>query len=400
MEAYIYDTIRTVRGKGNKKGSLNTITPTHLVTLCLKELRNKHQFDPELVEDVILGCVTQVMDQGANIAKTAAQQSGYGDHLCGVTLNRFCGSGLESINQAAAYVKSGFSDLLIAGGVESMSRVKMGSDGGALMMDPAVALPGHAIPQGVSADLIASKYGYSRQDVDAFAVESQKRATEAEADNRFASRIDVTDVNGFVMLNTDENVRPGTTMEALAGLQPSFAMMGQMAGFDNVALDRYPEVEFIDHVHHAGNSSAIVDGAAVALVGSKEAGEKMGIKPRAKIRSVAVVGTDPTIMLTGIAPATRKALKKAGMQAADIDLYEINEAFAVVPMRAMDDVGIPHDKVNVNGGAIALGHPLGATGCMLMGTVIDELERTGKGTGLVTLCIGGGMGIATIIERV
>ena len=400
MEAYIYDAIRTVRGKGNKKGALNTVTPTHLVTLCLKELKNKHQFDPELVEDVILGCVTQVMDQGANIAKTAAQQSGYGDHLCGVTLNRFCGSGLESINQAAAYVKSGFSDLLIAGGVESMSRVKMGSDGGALMMDPAVALPGHAIPQGVSADLIASKYGYSRADVDAFAVESQRRATLAEEDNRFKSRIDVTDINGIVMLNKDENVRPGTSIEALAGLQPSFALMGQMAGFDNVALDRYPEVEFIDHVHHAGNSSAIVDGAALALVGSKEVGEKMGLKPRAKIRSVAVVGTDPTIMLTGIAPATRKALKKAGMEASDIDLFEINEAFAVVPMRAMDDVGIPHDKVNVNGGAIALGHPLGATGCMLMGTVLDELERSGKGTGLVTLCIGGGMGIATIVERV
>ena len=400
MEAFIYDTIRTVRGKGNKKGALNTVTPTHLVTLCLKALKDKHQFDPELVEDVILGCVTQIMDQGANIAKTAAQQSGYGDHLCGVTLNRFCGSGLESINQAAAYVKSGFSDLLIAGGVESMSRVKMGSDGGALLMDPAVALPGHAIPQGVSADLIASKYGYSRNDVDAFAVESQRRATLAEGEGRFKSRIDVADVNGITMLSKDENVRPGTTIEALSGLQPSFAMIGEMAGFDNVALDRYPEVEFIDHVHHAGNSSAIVDGAAIALVGSKAAGEKMGLKPRAKIRSVAVMGTDPTIMLTGIAPATRKALKKAGMQASDIDLFEINEAFAVVPMRAMDDVGIPHDKVNVNGGAIALGHPLGATGCMLMGTVIDELERQNKATGLVTLCIGGGMGIATIIERV
>ena len=400
MEAFIYDTIRTVRGKGNKKGALNTVTPTHLVTLCLKALKDKHQFDPELVEDVILGCVTQIMDQGANIAKTAAQQSGYGDHLCGVTLNRFCGSGLESINQAAAYVKSGFSDLLIAGGVESMSRVKMGSDGGALLMDPAVALPGHAIPQGVSADLIASKYGYSRNDVDAFAVESQRRATVAEGEGRFISRIDVADVNGITMLSKDENVRPGTTIEALSGLQPSFAMIGEMAGFDNVALDRYPEVEFIDHVHHAGNSSAIVDGAAIALVGSKAAGEKMGLRPRAKIRSVAVMGTDPTIMLTGIAPATRKALKKAGMEASDIDLFEINEAFAVVPMRAMDDVGIPHDKVNVNGGAIALGHPLGATGCMLMGTVIDELERQNKSTGLVTLCIGGGMGIATIIERV
>ena len=400
MEAYIYDAIRTVRGKGNKKGSLNTVTPTHLVTLCLKELREKHQFDPELVEDVILGCVTQVMDQGANIAKTAAQQSGYGDHLCGVTLNRFCGSGLESINQAAAYVKSGFSELLIAGGVESMSRVKMGSDGGALMMDPSVALPGHAIPQGISADLIASKYGYSRNDVDSFAVESQRRALVAEQAGLFQSRINVTDINGLTMLAKDENVREGTSLETLAGLQPSFAMMGELAGFDAVALDRYPEVEFIDHVHHAGNSSAIVDGASLALVGSKSAGEKMGIKPRARIKSVAVMGTDPTIMLTGIAPACRKALGKVGMTVNDIDLFEINEAFAVVPLRAMDDLGVPHDKVNVNGGAIALGHPLGSTGCMLMGTVIDELERQGKETGLVTLCIGGGMGIATIIERI
>lgn len=400
MEAYIYDTIRTVRGKGSRKGALNTVTPTHLTSLVLKELRAKHQFDPELVEDVILGCVTQVMDQGANIAKTAAQQSGYGDHLCGVTLNRFCGSGLEAINQASAYVRSGFSDLLIAGGVESMSRVKMGSDGGALMMDPAVALPGHAIPQGVSADLIASKYGYSRTDVDSFAVMSQERAAAAEKAGYFKSRISVKDVNGITMLDTDENVRAGTTLETLGGLTPSFQMMAQMAGFDSVALDRYPEVEALNHVHHAGNSSAIVDGAAMALVGNKEAGTKLGLKPRARIVSIGLAGTDPTIMLTGIAPATRKALKKAGMNPGDIDLYEINEAFAAVALRAMEDVGIPHDKVNVNGGAIALGHPLGATGCMLMGTVIDELERQNKTTGLVTLCIGGGMGIATIVERV
>jgi len=347
MEAYIYDTVRTVRGRGNKKGSLNIVTPTHLATQCLTSIRDKNNLDPTLVEDVILGCVTQVMDQGANIAKTAAQQSGYGDHLCGVTLNRFCGSGLESINQAAAYVKSGFSDLLLAGGVESMSRVKMGSDGGALMMDPAVALPGHAIPQGVSADLIASKYGYSRNDVDSFAVESQKRAAAAETAGHFKSRIPVTDINGITMLGKDENPRPGTTVETLAGLQPSFEMMAQMAGFSDVALDRYPEVETLRHVHHAGNSSA-----------------------------------------------------KAGMNPGDIDLYEINEAFAAVAIRAMEDIGISHDKVNVNGGAIALGHPLGATGAMLMGTVIDELERTGKSTGLVTLCIGGGMGIATVIELV
>ncbi len=400
MEAYIYDAIRTVRGKGNKKGALNGLTPTYLVTSLLKELKSKHDFDPQLVEDVILGCVTQVMDQGANIAKTAAQQSGYGDHLCGVTLNRFCGSGLEAINQAGAYVKSGFSDLLIAGGVESMSRVKMGSDGGALMMDPAVSLPGHIIPQGISADLIASKYGFSRKDVDEFAYHSQMKAAQAEKDRRFTSRIDVKDINGITVLDTDENIRPSTTVEGLAGLNPSFAMMGKMAGFDAVAIDRYPELEAINHVHHAGNSSAIVDGAALALIGSKDVGKRMGMKPRAKIRSVAVYGTEPTMMLVGPAPASRKALKKAGMNKEDIDLYEVNEAFAVVPMRFMQDMKVPMDKVNVNGGAISLGHPLGATGCMLMGTLLDELERQDKTTGLITLCIGGGMGIATIIERV
>ncbi len=400
MEAYIYDALRTVRGKGNKKGALNGITPTYLTQTLLKELRQKHDLDTNLVEDVILGCVTQVMDQGANIAKTAAQQSGYGDHLCGVTLNRFCGSGLEAVNQAAAYVRSGFSDLLIAGGVESMSRVKMGSDGGALMIDPAVALPGHAIPQGVSADLIASKYGFSRKDADEFAAESQKRAAAAEAKGLYKSRVNIKDINGITVLATDENIRPGTTVEALSNLNPSFAMMGKMAGFDSVALDRYPEVERINHIHHAGNSSAIVDGAAISLIGNKAAGAKMGLKPRAKVVAAAVYGTDPTMMLVGPAPASRKALKQAGMDKNDIDLYEVNEAFAVVPMRFMQDMGIGFDKVNVNGGAIALGHPLGATGCMLMGTLLDELERQDKSTGLITLCIGGGMGIATIIERV
>lgn len=400
MEAYIYDAIRTVRGKGNKKGALIGVTPTELATGILKDLREKHDLDTTLVEDVILGCVTQAMDQGANIAKTAAQQSGYGDHLCGVTLNRFCGSGLEAINQAAAYIRSGFSELLIAGGVESMSRVPMGSDGGAMMMDPAVGLPGHTIPQGISADLIATKYGFSRADVDTFAYESQMRASRAESEKRFKSRVAVRDVNGIIMLDTDENIRPQTTIEGLGGLSPSFEMMGQMAGFDAVAIDRYPEIEEIMHVHHPGNSSAIVDGAAIALVGSKAAGEKMGLKPRARIRAAAVYGTDPTIMLVGPAPASRKALKQAGMNIGDIDLFEVNEAFAVVPLRFMQDIGAQHDRINVNGGAIALGHPLGATGCMLMGTLIDELERQGKSTGLVTLCIGGGMGIATIIERV
>lgn len=401
MEAYIYDIVRTVRGKGNKKGALMGVTPTQLLVTLLDELKERNDFDPKLVEDFICGCVTQVMDQGANIAKTAAQQSGYGDHLCGVSLNRFCGSGLEAINQASAYVKSGFTDLMLAGGVESMSRVKMGSDGGALMMDPDVAMPGYAIPQGVSADLIASKYGYSRRDVDSFAAISQQRAVIAEKEGRFKrSRINVNDENGFLVLDHDENVRVGTTAESLASLNPSFEMMGQMAGFDDVAIQKYPEVAKINHVHHAGNSSAIVDGAAIALIGNKEIGERMGLKPRAKIVSVGVVGTDPTIMLVGPAPASRKALKKAGMHKSDIDLFEVNEAFAAVPMRFMEDLGVDHSVVNVNGGAIALGHPLGATGCMITGTLLDELERRDLNTGLATLCIGGGMGIATIIERV
>ncbi len=401
MEAYIYDIVRTVRGKGNKKGALLGITPTHLVVSLLDALRERNQLDTSQVEDLILGCVTQIMDQGANIAKTAAQQSGYGDHLCGVTLNRFCGSGLEAVNQAAAYIKAGWKELALAGGVESMSRVRMGSDGGAMAMDPMVALPGHFVPQGISADLIASKYGYSRDDADFFAVESQTRAAHAQSNNYFSrSRIPVRDINGITVLDQDENIRPGTTREVLAALEPSFAAIGAMGGFDAVAIDRYPEVEAINHVHHAGNSSAIVDGAALALVGSREAGRRLGLEPRARIVSVAVYGTDPTMMLVGPAPSSRLALKKAGMSKTDIDLFEVNEAFAVVPLRFMDDLGVPHDKVNVNGGAIAMGHPLGATGCMLLGTLLDELERRDQQTGLTTLCIGGGMGIATIIERV
>ncbi len=400
MEAYIYDAIRTVRGKGNKKGALMGITPTELAAQVLVALKDKHDLDTTLVEDVILGCVGQVMDQGANIAKTAAQHSGYGDHLCGVSLNRFCGSGLESVNQAAAYVKSGFRQLIVAGGVESMSRVKMGADGGGMFMDPAVAIPGNIVPQGISADLIATKYGYSREAVDAFAYESQMRASQAEAAGKFASRIAVKDINGIDVLTTDENIRPSTTAAGLSTLKPSFAMMGEMAGFDAVAIDKYPEVEAIDHVHHAGNSSAIVDGAAIALIGNQEIGEALGLKPRFKVRAAAIHGTDPTIMLVGPAPASRKALKQAGMEKTDIDLYEVNEAFAAVAMRFMDDLGVAHDKINVNGGAIAMGHPLGATGCMLTGTLMDELELRDLNTGLVTLCIGGGMGIATIIERV
>ena len=400
MEAYIYDALRTVRGKGNRKGALMGITPTDLSTQTMVALREKHQFDTTLVEDVILGCVAQVKDQAANIAKTAAQKSQYGDHLCGVTLNRFCGSGLESINQAAAYVKSGFRDLIIAGGVESMSRVSMGSDGGGMFMDPSVAIPGKIVPQGISADLIASKFGYSRNDVDEFAYHSQMRASQAEQEARFTSRIAVKDINGIPVLESDENIRPSTTVEALGTLSPSFAMMGSMAGFDAVAIDRYPEVETIEHVHHAGNSSAIVDGAAIALVGNEAIGKQLGMKPRFKVRAAAIHGTDPTIMLTGIGPASNKALKQAGMKASDIDLFEINEAFAAVVIKAMADIGIDQSNVNVNGGAIALGHPLGATGCMLTGTLMDELERRDLNTGLVTLCIGGGMGIATIIERV
>ncbi len=400
MEAYIYDAIRTVRGKGNKRGALIGVTPTELATQVLVALKEKHDLDTTQVEDVILGCVGQVMDQGANIAKTAAQNSLYGDHLCGVSLNRFCGSGLEAINQAAAYVKSGFRQLIIAGGVESMSRVKMGSDGGGMFMDPAVAIPGHIVPQGISADLIATKHGYSRDDVDAFAVISQQRAAAANAAGRFVSRIEVKDVNGISILNTDENIRPSTTKEGLAKLKPSFAQMGAMAGFDDVAIDRYPEVEAIDHVHHAGNSSAIVDGAAITLVGNEAIGKALGLKPRFKIRAAAIYGTDPTIMLIGPAPASKKALKQAGMNVNDIDLFEVNEAFAAVPMLFMDEMGVSHDKINVNGGAIAMGHPLGATGCMLTGTLMDELERQDLTTGLITLCIGGGMGIASIIERV
>ena len=400
MEAYIYDAVRTVRGKGNRKGALIGITPTQLASQVMVSLREKHDFDPTLVEDVILGCVGQVMDQGANIAKTAAQNSGYGDHLCGVSLNRFCGSGLEAVNQASAYVKSGFRDLIIAGGVESMSRVKMGSDGGGMFIDPSVAIPGHIVPQGISADLIATRQGYSRKDADEFAYISQMRAAEAEKEGRFSSRIPVLDINGIPVLETDENIRPSTTVEALGTLNPAFAMMGSMGGFDAVAVDRYPEVEEIDHIHHAGNSSAIVDGAAIALIGTKAAGEALGMKARFKVRAAAIYGTDPTIMLVGPAPSSEKALKQAGMTINDIDLFEVNEAFASVPMLFMEKLGVSHDKINVNGGAIALGHPLGATGCMLLGTLMDELERRDLNTGLITLCIGGGMGIATIIERV
>ena len=400
MEAYIYDAVRTVRGKGNNKGALLGITPTELVKQTMVHLKEKHNIDTTLVEDIILGCVTQVMDQAANIAKSAAQAAEYGDHLCGVTLNRFCGSGLESINQASAYIKSGYKDLIIAGGVECMSRVKMGSDGGGMFIDPNLAIPGNIIPQGISADLIASKYGYTREDTDKYAVESQKRAAKADENNYFKSRISVRDNNGIEILSTDENIRPDTNLNGLSSLMPAFEMIGGMGGFNDVALDKYPEVEKINHVHHAGNSSAIVDGAAITLIGNKDAGEKLNLRPRFKILTAAVQGVDPTIMLTGPAPASMKALEKLGMKLSDIDLFEVNEAFSAIPMLFMEKTGIDPSVVNVNGGSIAMGHPLGATGCILTGTIMDEIERRDLNTGLITLCIGGGMGIATIIERV
>ena len=400
MEAFIYDAVRTVRGKGNNKGALLGVTPTELVKQTMVHLKDKHNIDTTLVEDIILGCVTQVMDQAANIAKSAAQAAEYGDHMCGVTLNRFCGSGLESINQASAYIKSGYKDLIIAGGVECMSRVKMGSDGGGMFIDPNLAIPGNIIPQGISADLIASKYGYTREDTDRYAVESQKRAAKADENNYFKSRISVKDNNGIEMLTTDENIRPDTDLNGLSGLMPAFEMIGGMGGFNEVALDKYPEVEKINHVHHAGNSSAIVDGAAITLIGNKDIGKKLNIKPRFKIITAAVHGVDPTIMLTGPAPASMKALKQSGMKISDIDLFEVNEAFSSIPMLFMEKTGVDHSVVNVNGGSIAMGHPLGATGCILTGTIMDEIERRDMNTGLITLCIGGGMGIATIIERV
>jgi acetyl-CoA C-acetyltransferase len=399
MSAYIYDAIRTPRGK--KKGSLWEVPPVRLVAGLLRSLKERNHLDTAQVDDVILGCVTQIMEQGGNIAKTAAQYAAYNNVVSGVTLNRFCASGLEAVNMAAAYVLSGQADVIVAGGVESMSRVEMGTDGGAMFMDPAVAMPGYFVPQGISADLIATKWGYSRTTLDAYALRSQQLATHARQHGYFQrSIVPVQDINGLTILAQDENIRSHTTMEALATLEPSFAMMGQMAGFDSVAIQRYAEVERIQHVHHAGNSSAIVDGAALMLIGNEEAGKRLGLRPRARIRAFVVTGTEPTIMLTGPAPAARKALAKAGLRASDIDLYEINEAFAAVVLRFQEDMGIELDKINVNGGAIALGHPLGATGCMILGTCLDELERRNLQLGMATLCVGGGMGIATIIERV
>ena len=399
MEAYIYDAVRTPRGIGKKTGSLAQVSPVELTTTLLKALKERNNLDTSLVEDLIMGCVTQAGEQGGNVAKVAAQCSGYGDHLAAVSLNRYCASGLEAVNQAAARIRSGWSSLIIAGGVESMSRVPMGIDGSAWVMEPDAAF-GKFVPQGISADLIATKYGYSRQDLDAFAFASQQRAAKARAAGYFnKSMIPVKDINGFTHLAQDEYIRSDTTLETLAGLKPSFAMMGEML-FDQTAIDAYVNIERINHIHHAGNSSGLVDGAALMLIGNKEAGEKLGLTPRAKIRMGSVIGSEPLIMLEGPTPATNKALKTAGMNASDIDLWEVNEAFAVVPLRLMENLKIDHSIVNVNGGAIAMGHPLGATGCMILGTALDELERQGKSTALATLCVGGGMGIATIIERV
>lgn len=400
-EAYIFDAVRTPRGKGRKSGALHEVSPIELVVTTLDAVRERNDLDTGLVDDVVLGCVEPVMDQGANIARVGALAANYDERVAGVQINRFCASGLEACNMAAAQVMSGQSDLVIGGGVESMSRVPMQSSGGAWAADPKVALPTYFVPQGVSADLIATKWGYTRAQLDAYAVESQRRAKHAWDSGYFnGSVVPVKDVNGLIVLDHDENMRPGTTVEDLGRLNPSFQGLAQMAGFDRVALMRYPELEDISYFHHAGNSSGIVDGAAAVLIGNEHAGKAAGLKPRAKFRSFAVVGSEPTIMLTGPSFAAQKALDRAGMARADIDLWELNEAFASVVMRFMDVMEVDHDKMNVNGGAIAMGHPLGATGAMILGTVLDELERRDLQTALITLCVGAGMGIATIIERV
>ncbi len=399
-EAYIIDAIRTPRGKGKKDGSLYEVKPISLLTGLLNELQHRHQLDTSKVDDIVLGCVTPVGDQGADIAKTAAVAAGWNDDVAGVQINRFCASGLEAVNMAAMKVRSSWEDLVVAGGVESMSRVPMGSDGGPWALDPETNLHSGFVPQGIGADLIATLDGYTREDVDHFALHSQQKAAQAQASGYFKkSVIPVKDKAGVVILAEDEFIKPNTTAEGLAKLNPSFEMMGQM-GFDAVALQKYPEAQKIHHVHHAGNSSGIVDGAALVLIASDKAVKEQNLKPRAKILSTALVGTDPTIMLTGPAPAARKALEKAGLSIDDIDLFEVNEAFAAVVMRFIHELKVDPAKVNVNGGAIAMGHPLGATGAMILGTLLDELERQDKKRGLATLCVGGGMGIATIIERV
>ncbi|MFJ4822872.1 acetyl-CoA C-acetyltransferase [Streptomyces bacillaris] len=401
-EAFVYDAIRTPRGRGKANGALHGTKPIDLVVGLIHEIRGRFpDLDPAAIDDIVLGVVSPLGDQGSDIARIAAIAAGLPDSVAGVQENRFCASGLEAVNLAAAKVRSGWEDLVLAGGVESMSRVPMGSDGGAWAMDPMTSFETGFAPQGIGADLIATIEGFSRRDVDEYAALSQERAAAAWKDGRFArSVVPVKDRNGLLVLDHDEHMRPGTTADSLAALKPSFAAIGDMGGFDAVALQKYHWIEKIDHVHHAGNSSGIVDGAALVAIGSKEVGERYGLTPRARIVSAAVSGSEPTIMLTGPAPATRKALAKAGLTIDDIDLVEINEAFAGVVLRFVKDMGLSLDKVNVNGGAIALGHPLGATGAMILGTVIDELERRDQRFGLVTLCVGGGMGVATIVERI
>jgi len=399
-DAYIYDHLRTPRGKGKKDGSLHQATPVWLLRTLLQTLQRRNHLDTALVDDVVLGCVTPIGEQGADIARTAVLDAEWAQSVAGVTQSRFCASGLESVNLAAAKVKSGWEDLVVAGGVESMSRWAMGSDGGAWFMDPRINQKLGFVPQGIGADLIATLEGFSRADVDGFALRSHQRAAAARAEGRFARAIvPVKDIAGLTMLTEDETIRANASLDAMARLDASFAMLGSM-GFDATALRKYTTVERITHVHHAGNSSGIVDGAALMLIGSKAGGDMAGLKPRARIRAAAVTGSEPTIMLTGPTPACRKALAKAGLAAKDIDLWEVNEAFAVVPMKTARDLGVDLDRVNVNGGSIAMGHPLGATGCIILGTLLDELERRDLATGCATLCVGGGMGIATIIERV
>ena len=400
-DCFIYDAIRTPRGKGKKNGSLHEVTSVELATQVLNNIKDRNDLDTSDIDDVVLGCVTPVGEQGADIARTAVLKADYDQSVAGVQINRFCASGLEATNMAAGQIMSGQSQMTIGGGVESLSRVPMGSDGGAMVADPSVAIQNYFVPQGVSADMIASKYGYSRDDVDAYSVESQNRAKAAWDENRFDKSITpVKDINGLTILDHDEFMRPETTMQSLGSLDPSFAMMGEMAGFDATINQRYPEVESVNHVHTAGNSSGIVDGAAGILLGNKEIGEKYGLKPRAKIKGFASIGSEPSIMLTGPGFVTDKLLKNLGMNKSDIDIWELNEAFAAVVLRFMEHMGVDHSDINVNGGAIAMGHPLGATGAMILGTVMDELERTNKSTALATLFVGGGMGTATVIERV
>jgi len=400
-DAFIYDHVRTPRGRGKADGALHEVTALNLAAQTLAAVKDRNKLDTRMIDDVVLGCVDPVGESGGDIARAAALVAGFGDGVPGIQINRFCASGLDAVNFAAAEIMSGQHQMTIGGGAESMSRVGIGASGGAWPVDPAIAVKTYFLPQGISADLIATKYGFSRDDVDAYAVESQKRTAKSWDEGRFKnSVIAVKDCNGLTILAKDEHMRPSTTMQTLAALAPAFVQMGEMAGFDAVALQRYPEVEAINHVHTPGNSSGIVDGAAAVLIGSKEAGKAAGLKPRARIRAFANIGSEPAIMLTGPIPVTEKVLKRAGMAIGDVDLFELNEAFASVVLRYMQAFEIPHDKMNVNGGAIAMGHPLGATGAMILGTALDELERRNLSTALITLCIGIGMGTATIIERV